>query len=171
MTACESAHWFELEQFFAEMNRVVVDNGVVAFIGYWMPQPTDPSKPEDTSLSDFVMNAYNDKRLAPHKNVKIVAIETYYRDMKFPDNYEFVYKNDNTVIHSYPATAQDLIGFIKSWSLFKGLLDDDREAAEQLITEYKDQLKSIVGTDALATKEIIINFQYFIAMGRKLSDD
>ena len=132
-----------------------------------MPEPTNPSKPGDRGLWELVKSAYEDKRLAPHKNRKIVAVESYYRDIKFPQNYEYFYKCDDSIIHSYPTTAQDLIGFIKSWSLFKGLLDEDSQAAEEFVKEYEDNLKSIVETDDLANKEITINFQYFIAMGRK----
>lgn len=165
LTAFEAGHWFDLDKFFVEANRIVVDNGVVAFVGYHMPEPFEASKPDDKRLTELVSDAYWDSRITPYKNPKIKPVEEHYRNVKFPDNYEFVYRGN--ISNTYPAKAQDLIGFVRSWSLFEGLIGGNKEVAQKYITEFEENLKSIVGTDRLSEKDITVKFTYFIAMGRK----
>ena len=164
LTAFEAAHWFDLNKFFEEADRVLVDNGVVAFIGYHVPS-LDDNNNSDPGLSKLVEEAYFDPRLAPYKNPKIVPIETHYREMRFPKNYEFFHiENIET---SYQDTAQNAIGYMESWSLYQGLVNKDRNLAEIYIKEYENKLKTYLKTENLSEREVTINTDYFIAMGRK----
>jgi hypothetical protein len=168
LTACEAGHWFDFQKFFKESDRILVKNGVIAFIGYFLPEPIDPNNniSVDKILSDLVLKAYNDPILAPYKNPKIVSIEKHYHDFKFPDNYQFVHKDN--LLNSFKARAQDLVGFIESLSFYQGLVNSDKQKADLFIQQFKQKLKDILKTEDLSNKEIIINYRYFIAMGRKI---
>ncbi len=169
MTACEAAHWFDFQKFFKESDRILVKNGVIAFIGYFLPEPIDPNNniSVDEILSDLVLNAYYDPILAPYKNPKIVSIEKQYHDFKFPDNYQFVHKDN--LLSSFKAKAQDLVGFIESFSFYQGLVNNDKQKAHHFIQQFKQKLKHILKTEDLSNKQIIINYRYLIAMGTKIN--
>ncbi len=168
MTACEAAHWFDFQKFFKESDRILVKNGVIAFIGYCFFELIDPNSDisVDQFLSDLVLKALNDPILVPYKNPKIASIEKHYHDFKFPDNYQFVHKDN--LLNSFKARAQDLVGFIESLSFYQGLVNNDKQKAVHFIQQFKQKLKDILKTEDLFNKQIIINYCYFIAMGRKI---
>ncbi len=166
MTAFSAAHWFNLNKFFLESNRILVNNGIIALIGYFLPEIVDPLNPNDERVTQLVLEVYNDPLLAPYKNSKVLSVEKHYHDLKFPLNYEFVHKDN--ILNSVKANAQELIGYLESWSLYQGLAAKDERIAENYIQQIQTKLKDILNTSDLSKREIIINYNYFIAMGRKL---
>ena len=166
MTAFEAAHWFDLNEFFIESNRILVKNGIIALIGYFLPEIVDLLNPNDQRMTQLVLEIYNDPLLAPYKNSRVVVIEKRYRDVKFPLNYEIVHKDN--ILNSIKANAQELIGLIESWSLYQGLAAKDERTADNYIQQIQIKLKDILKTSDLSKREIIINYKYFITMGRKL---
>ncbi len=134
-----------------------------------MLEPIDPNNniSVDQVLSDLVLNAYYDPILAPYKNPKIVSIEKHYHDFKFPDNYQFIHKDN--LLNSFKAKAQDLVGFIESFSFYQGLVNNDKQKAHHFIQQFKQKLKHILKTEDLSNKQIIINYRYLIAMGTKIN--
>jgi hypothetical protein len=126
----------------------------------------DPLNPNDERVTELVLEAYNDPLLAAHKNSKVVILEKRYRDLKFPLNYEFVHKDN--ILNSIKANAQQLIGYVESWSLYQGLAAKDEPIARNYIQQIQIKLKDILKTSDLSKREIIINFNYFIAMARKV---
>ncbi|CAG2105100.1 unnamed protein product [Medioppia subpectinata] len=142
MTAFQAVHWFDFDSFTTECTRVLCPNGVLAMIGYNLPEPIDPWNPDDRSLVELMYDLYTDERLAPFKNPKIVPLERHYRDIKLPDNYELSLKDNNWT--SKRVAAQDIVGYVQSWSLYQGLQNADRETAELLTQEVIHRLKSIL---------------------------
>ncbi|CAG2103362.1 unnamed protein product, partial [Medioppia subpectinata] len=142
MTAFQAVHWFDFDSFTTECTRVLCPNGVLAMIGYNYPEPIDPWNPDDRSLVELMYDLYTDERLAPFKNPKIVPLERHYRDIKLPDNYEMSLKDNNWT--SKRVAAQDIVGYVQSWSLYQGLQNADRETAELLTQEVIHRLKSIL---------------------------
>jgi len=169
LTAVEAAHWFDFNAFIQESTRVLSDNGVIALIGYMFPNPTDPCNPNDHSLHEMITDLYFDDRLAPFKNPKIVLLERHYRDIEFPKNYEF--KLMDNIPTTKRVLAEDIIGYIESWSLYQGLAKADRESAEVISQEVRHKVKSILKISDLSAKEVIFNFNYFIAIARKVSNN
>lgn len=39
ITACQAVHWFDVEKFYNEVNRILRNNGVLAVYGYHLPVP------------------------------------------------------------------------------------------------------------------------------------
>ncbi|CAG2104869.1 unnamed protein product, partial [Medioppia subpectinata] len=154
VTAFTAAHWFDLQAFFSETDRILVNNGVVALICYLLPgpDPIDPLNPTDKRLIKLMSESYYDPRLAPYKNPKIVSTEIHYNDFRFPNHYDFVHK-DNIVV-SKTTFAHELVGYYQSWSLYQGLVLKDKPLADQCLQEFIAKLKDILKTDDLYTKEI-----------------
>ena len=167
MTAFAAVHWFDLKKFFEESDRILVDNGVVALVCYHMPgpDPINPESPDDQQLIQLMSEAWFDKRLAPFKSSRTLIAENHYKDLDFPQNYEVVHKED--VIDTKTICAEDLVGFYKSWSLYQGLVAKDRLLADQCLLEFITKLKNILKTSDLSSKQITINYRFFIALGRK----
>uniref|UniRef100_A0A914PNU5 Methyltransferase type 11 domain-containing protein n=1 Tax=Panagrolaimus davidi TaxID=227884 RepID=A0A914PNU5_9BILA len=167
LTAFTAAHYFDRPKFFKETDRVLVDNGVVAFVGYYIPVPNDPIS-KDEALPDLMSSIANNPELVKHENPLMAPIKTHYCDLKFPDNYEYCHKDNIDV--TFPAHAQDLIGYIQTWSFFQAFLEDNKTAAETLLKNFERDLKKVLKTDDLNSYEITLTFNYFIGMGRKKSD-
>ena len=166
LTAFAAAHWFDLNKFFEEADRVLVDNGVIALVGNMFPIPMDPMNQDDTTLSQLMTNAYNDKRLTPFKELKVIPVENHYRDIEFPKNYEFVHKEG--IEYYRQANAQTLVGHAQSWSTYQVLFQKDRLSAQLFIQEFERNLKNILKTENLCEKELTLRYDYYIAMGRKV---
>lgn len=54
VTSCVACHWFNLPNFYKEVERLLVKNGVAAFYSYTLPSLVDHEKAEDLNeaLSD-----------------------------------------------------------------------------------------------------------------------
>uniref|UniRef100_A0AC35FVT8 Methyltransferase type 11 domain-containing protein n=1 Tax=Panagrolaimus sp. PS1159 TaxID=55785 RepID=A0AC35FVT8_9BILA len=167
LTAFTAAQYFDRLKFFKEADRILVDNGVVAFVGYYIPVPNDPISNEK-GLSDLMSSMANNPELEKHKNPFMSSIVAHYRDLKFPDNYEYCH-HDNIAV-TFPAYAQDLIGYVQTWSFFQAFLEDNKTAAETLLENFERDLKTILKTDDLNSREITLTFNYFIALGRKSNE-
>ena len=146
------------------MSRILVRNGMLALTANLIPRPSNVSDKRLTKIGEEV---YVDPVLEPYKNRKIHILDNRYRDIKFPDNYEFVHKDK--IIVPYKCVAQDYVGYIESWSLYQGLLRDEPSKAKQFITKFANRLRDLLGANDLQKTRIELNYLYFIAMGRKLS--
>ena len=56
ITACQAAHWFDLPQFFQEVDRVLIPHGVLALMGYVLPCPFNPTAPDDRAAFKGVVD-------------------------------------------------------------------------------------------------------------------
>ncbi|CAG2168639.1 unnamed protein product [Oppiella nova] len=168
VTAFESAQYFVWNSFVDECTRVLVDGAVVAVIGYWLPDPIDPSHPSDRSLIDLMDSCYNDTRLTPYKSPKatIQLVVDHYRDVKFPSNYEFLHIDN--IVGPQTVVAHDMVGLVESWSAYQALRRADKDTADSMSRDISDKLMDILKTTDLSAKEIVFNYTYFIAMARKL---
>ncbi len=51
-------------------------------------------------------------------------------------------------------------------SLIQELKVKDKQLFEQYMNEFIEKIKNVLKTNDLSTKEIIVKYNYFIAMGR-----
>ncbi|CAG2118450.1 unnamed protein product, partial [Medioppia subpectinata] len=151
MTAFESVHWFEFNSFINECTRVLCPNGVLAMVGRIAPEAYDPIRPDDRSLVDLWYELYTDERLKPFTNAKLVLLGRKYRDIKLPDNYE-TSRMDEVVV-TERVSAQEIVGIFESWSLYQGLANADKQAAQLMTREVIHRLKSILNVSDLSAKE------------------
>ncbi len=70
--------------------------------------------------------------------------------MKFALNYEFVHKDN--ILNSIKANAQQLIGYVESWSLYQELVAKDEPIAQNYIQQIQIKLKDILKTSDLSKR-------------------
>jgi len=165
LTACEAAHWFDLEKFFVESKRILVQKGVVALIGYSLLEPFDPLDPNNQTLTELVLQLRKDPVLARYKNKNSMSIDKHYSDLIFPSDFDYVYKDN--VIHTVEAYAHNIVGFIETWSPYQQMLKHNAAEAQKFLLNFEQKLKHLLGVYDLSQKKIMFNYRYFIAMGRK----
>jgi hypothetical protein len=70
--------------------------------------------------------------------------------LKFALNYEFVHKDN--ILNSIKANAQQLIGYVESWSLYQELVAKDEPIAQNYIQQIQIKLKDILKTSDLSKR-------------------
>ncbi|XP_054157057.1 putative methyltransferase DDB_G0268948 [Oppia nitens] len=163
--ACLSAQWFDLPKFFAETRRVLAPNGIVALIGYTMFEPIDPDRPNDQTLTELMLGLRTDPVIAPYKLPNADAVDKRYRNISFPDYFEYIYKDN--ILSQIVICAQDIIGFIETWSPYQQMFKKSQSEANYFLKNFEQKLKSILTVDDLSEKRLLCNYRYYVAMGRK----
>jgi len=137
----------------------------VALIGYSLLEPFDPINPNDETLTELVLKLRKDPILAPYKHKKTESVVQRYTNFVFPHCFHYLYKDN--IINTIDISAQDIVGFIQSWSPYQQMFKYNKPEAEKFITNFEEKLKSLLGINDLSKKMLKCNYRYFIAIGRK----
>jgi hypothetical protein len=149
-----------------EVNRVLACNGVVALFSYFLAQIINPLKPEDQRLTKLLNDAFYDPIINQYQNSDhFKTVESHYKDIKFPDDYHYAYR-DNIMVKKV-TNASRIIGIIKSWSHYQQLVRVNEEEAEKFIAIIEHKFREVLGVEDLTQTDLFYNTQYFIAMARK----
>ena len=105
VTVAQSLHWFDLERFYNEVDRVLKDNGVLAVWGYGVLSIGDPE------INRIALKLHNET-LAPYWPAERKIVESGYRTLPFPLN--------EITPPPFELTAdwplERLLGYFRSWS-------------------------------------------------------
>jgi ubiquinone/menaquinone biosynthesis C-methylase UbiE len=104
VTVALALHWFDLDQFYAEVQRVLRPGGVIAVWTYYLPQIA----PE----IDQVIEHFDTVILRDYWSPRLQSLREHYRTVPFPFR-EFT--APELVIEQRWALT-DLIGYLSSWS-------------------------------------------------------
>ncbi len=67
LTACQSIHWIDLNSFLTEMDRILVQKGILALIGYSIDEVVDQKNTDDNRLSDLLLSTFVCEEMIPYK--------------------------------------------------------------------------------------------------------
>ncbi|XP_054157375.1 putative methyltransferase DDB_G0268948 [Oppia nitens] len=168
VTAFQCVHFIDFDKFIDETSRVLADNGVLALVGNQIGDTIDPCNPDDRTIAKLVYDTRRDPRMMAYNHPNRSQLENYYRDYKFPANYEYHYLDNITATKT--VTAADILGRIESASRYQSLASNEPQTAKKLSQEFTDNLKSLLKCEDLSAKQLTMNYNYFIAMGRKISN-
>lgn len=104
VTVAQALHWFELELFYAEMNRVLKPGGVLAVWAYNYLRLS----PE----VDAVLRRYHDEIVGPFWPPERKLVGHGYRDLPFP--FEEISAPDFWIETTW--TVAHLLGYLRTWS-------------------------------------------------------
>ncbi|MBI5565359.1 MAG: class I SAM-dependent methyltransferase [Chloroflexi bacterium] len=104
ITVALALHWFELDQFYAEVKRVLKPGGVIAAWTYYLPRIA----PE----IDRVVERYDAVVLRDYWSPRIQLLRDKYRSVPFPFH-ELIAPEFAIELRW---TLTDLIGYLRSWS-------------------------------------------------------
>jgi ubiquinone/menaquinone biosynthesis C-methylase UbiE len=105
ITVAQSAHWFDLEKFYAEARRVLRPNGVLALWTYGVTRFNDPA-------IDTLMDELYSKTVGPYWPPERVHCEDGYRSLPFafPEIVAPAFQMRERW------TLPQLLGYLRSWS-------------------------------------------------------
>ncbi|MCP2043094.1 class I SAM-dependent methyltransferase [Pontibacter sp. HSC-36F09] len=141
IVVAQAVHWFDFDQFYQEVKRVLKPEGVIAVIGYGLLK-THPAL--DKVIEHFysdVLDGYWD----PERNY----LDEGYRTIPFPFE-EIVLPKFSS---SYTWTPDDLIGYLNTWSAVKHY---EKQQGHNPVQQVEQQLReAFEGESATVTFEIL----------------
>jgi len=105
VTAAQALHWFDLERFYSEVERVLKNNGVLAVWGYGVLQV------EGDELNRIALQFHHDT-LGPHWPAERKIVESGYRTLPFP----LTEITPPPFELSVKWPLERLLGYFRSWS-------------------------------------------------------
>jgi len=107
--AAQSAHWFDLPEYYAEARRVALPGSIIALITYNTVAVGDEIDP--------VVRHFYEKVLAPYWAPERRQVETSYKFLPFP--FDEIKAPRLEIRERW--TIEDLLGYIETWSAVRGL--------------------------------------------------
>jgi hypothetical protein len=122
VTVAQALHWLQLDDFYAEAERVLVPGGVLAVWTYGTQRV-------GTALVDEILQRYYHETVGPYWAPERRHVEAGYRTLRFPfpelDSPEFEMEQEWTL--------PQLLGYIRTWSATEALRRaSGRDPVEQL---------------------------------------
>ncbi|CAN8012671.1 unnamed protein product [Ixodes pacificus] len=163
ITASQCAHWFDLDKFYAEAERVLSPGGVLALYGYLIPVPVskDQAKMDKLIHDELYMGC-----LEKHWTKQRKVIDNMYRDLRLP--FDDIVRDESFEDKKVQSVA-DYLNYACTWSAYQAHLKENPEEAKGLIARLTSALMDIYGdgTGTPATTSMEVKIQYFLVMGRK----
>lgn len=168
ITASECVHWFDLEPFYLEVDRVLKPNGVLAVFGYH-PIPAKCRVAGRSSLIGHKLEEVMDQtimKLYDSDNWNRTPIDLLlcrYETLPLPYTH---FKRMDNIYRTYSYAAQNCAEYISSLSAFERLNKEDPLAAKAFISDFEEKLKDILMGDDLSLK-IDVTFEFFVLFSFK----
>jgi ubiquinone/menaquinone biosynthesis C-methylase UbiE len=130
VTVATAIHWLDLEQFYAEVKRVLAPGGILAVWSYFRTE-IDPEVSR-------VLAHYTKDVVGPYWSPRIRLVQEEYRSIPFP--FQELHPPEFNALAEW--TLDDLIGFMKSWSSTQAFID---ARGYDPISEVIDDLRRVWG--------------------------
>ena len=148
VTAAVAVHWFEFDQFYAEVRRVLTPGGLIAVWCYSLPaiEPT----------IDRILERYYREILSGYWPDRFCYIHEQYKTLPFP--FEELTPPKFTMETVWDLT--EVLGFLQSWS---GTANYEKQNGHSPIELIRPQLIAAWGDEA---RERTLRWNLFIRLGR-----
>ena len=104
VTVGQAAHWFELSEFYKEVQRIISPGGILALFGYQLPTIDTPV--------DVVIEEFYNGLLGPFWDPERKLVDEGYASIFFPFK-----KMEHPQFQMYYSwTCEQLLGFLGTWS-------------------------------------------------------
>jgi SAM-dependent methyltransferase len=143
----QAVHWFDFDLFYAQVNRTLKKDGLLAILGYGLIRIDEKV---DQVISELYKNT-----LGPYWDSERKYIDEEYKTIPFP--YKQIDAPDFTISLKWNATQ--LLGYLNTWSAVQHYLKEKKENPVDLITP---KLMKAWGKEPIKK----IEFPVFIKLGR-----
>jgi len=123
ITVAQAVHWFDFEKFYAEVKRTLKPDGIIAIIGYGFPKL-------DEEVDRILLHFY-EKTLHGYWDPERRYVDEMYQTIPFP----FHELQAPIFIAQYFWDAEQLIGFLNSWSAVQHFIDKNSLNPVDLIAD------------------------------------
>jgi SAM-dependent methyltransferase len=107
ITVAQAIHWFDFNEFYKEVNRTIVHNGIIAVFGYGLIQVF-------AEADDIIAHFYQ-HIVGPFWDSERRYIDQRYQTIPFP----FIELDNMKIEHKLEWTFEHLIGYLETWSAVK----------------------------------------------------
>ncbi|KAJ8044827.1 Numb-like protein [Holothuria leucospilota] len=166
ITCAQSMHWFDMEKFFTECNRVLKTNGCIAAYGNGIPLPCTPNQEIQKVMQEMFMEIYRGI-LGPYTDERRTHVANLYRDIHLPCK---DFKRDTTLVKKNIVRVDDMLGFIQSLSSYQIYIKKFPDKADFLSGYRKRFLDTLQPLNpSIPAEDIKFDFvaPIFILLGRK----
>ncbi len=147
ITVAQAIHWFDFEQFYAEVNRVAKDKALLAVIGYGMVCINDEADPIIDALYEEAFGAYYNKNRT--------YLDNEYQTIPFP----FGEIPSPSFQNDYQWSLDQLEGYFNSWSAVQKMkFDQGYNPVNDTITKLSNVLAD--------TQHISVTFPVYLRLGK-----
>lgn len=162
LTAASAAHWFDAERFIKEATRVLKPRGCLALFGYG-----DNMKIHYESCGDRLNNIYEEVKqiLLPYTSSKVTLanskLKILFETIPFPDK-----ERIEIIPIKQQLSIKNLIGFIKTFSMYQAYLRADPSAATALLERTTSRILEEMKVSSTEAKVDFI-MEYFCVLACK----
>ncbi len=135
VVAAQALHWFDLDAFYAEVERVLRGDGYLAVWTYGLQSAGD------ATIDALLQRFYRDT-LGPYWLPERRHVDRGYRSLRFP------YRERDSPAFAMEArwTANDLLGYVRTWSAVSAFI---AARGGDPVDALAPELKACWGTDAI----------------------
>ncbi|XP_013402564.2 putative methyltransferase DDB_G0268948 [Lingula anatina] len=164
VTSAQAAHWFDLDKFYAETERVLRPHGCVALLGYAVP--VLDSNPHGEILSKYIRDFYGRLWKTSCWDEMRKHVDNRYPDERFACRLPLrEYVRDETLSMEYDTTLEHFIGYVSSWSGYNKYMEKYPES--KILEDLQENLLKTMDREATIHSELHVTFPIFMLLGRK----
>ncbi|KAG4066030.1 hypothetical protein HA402_001277 [Bradysia odoriphaga] len=159
ITCSQCFHWFDFENFYTEVNRLLKPGGVLALITYIRPLIVH----SDNEIRNLIRNSFTSPPLNAFVDEKLKIVDNGYADVVLPFN---DVQRRETTVYADGVTGSQIIGYIKSWSSYGRCVQEEPESAKRMLGDIESRIKSKTGKH-VTDEQFTLETPFYVLMARK----
>ncbi|XP_023326515.1 putative methyltransferase DDB_G0268948 isoform X2 [Eurytemora carolleeae] len=165
VTISQALHWVQVEEFYKEVDRILVPGGTLAVVGYQFTCPHQ-TWTNNRTLKDALHTVYSETKDYWSSERRLVDNE--YHDIPQADLKDYTRKNEHFT--SMNGSLADWIGYISTWSGYQSLRKKEGdEVAGQVLNRFKQDCLNILGKENQNPADISLDLRtrFWLIMYKK----
>ncbi|KAM5153075.1 putative methyltransferase isoform 2-T2 [Mantella aurantiaca] len=147
LTACAAVHWFNIDKFLIEVDRILKPRGCLAFFSY-MPSMEVHYQDRSEQMTRVFSDVQN--ILAPYQHEKVHHVNSGYKEIFDAIPYTDK-KRIEGVVTKIKMPLSGLLGLIQTFSMFQTYLRSEPEKAKEMIRTVEERFLQIMETSSIYT--------------------
>ncbi|XP_022096086.1 putative methyltransferase DDB_G0268948 isoform X2 [Acanthaster planci] len=168
ITCAESVHWFDLDAFFREMDRILKPNGCIAIYAYHKIRPwVEGDDVKNEQLKDVVMQL-SGVTLGSYNSPGARHLFNRLADIHIPYDENI---RDESLDIQYDTTMASYMDYIQSWSAYQAYLEKNPSGPD-ILKEVQERLMELLSSDCSPEDaKIRVRSPVVLLLGRKPQEE